>query len=90
MRYAKHKGGRKYDSNHDLLPETVNEEKIECAQVIHGYIMTQTGRLQHSTHMHALWLQKFRVMWKEVEADPKYQELKARHQGIEKQRKAAA
>lgn len=33
MRYAKHKGGRKYDSNHELLPETVNEEKIECAQV---------------------------------------------------------
>ncbi len=33
MRYAKHKGGRKYDSNHELLPESVNEEKIECAQV---------------------------------------------------------
>ena len=35
MRYAKHKGGRKYDSNHELLPESVNEEKIECAQVRH-------------------------------------------------------
>lgn len=33
MRYAKHKGGRKYDSNHELLPETVNEEKVESAQV---------------------------------------------------------
>ena len=32
-RYAKHKGGRKYDSNHELLPETVNEEKVKCAQV---------------------------------------------------------
>lgn len=35
MRYAKHKGGRKYDSNHELLPESVNEEKTECAQKFH-------------------------------------------------------
>lgn len=38
MRYAKHKGGRKYDNNHELLPETINEEKVECAQV--GSIMS--------------------------------------------------
>lgn len=35
MRYAKHKGGRKYGKNHELLPEAVDEEKVECAQV--GY-----------------------------------------------------
>ena len=33
MRYAKHKGGKKYDSNHELLPEVINEEKKESAQV---------------------------------------------------------
>ena len=33
MRYANHKGGRKYDSNHEVLPKTINEEKVECAQV---------------------------------------------------------
>ena len=32
MRYAKHKGGKKYDSNHKLLPESINQEKIDCAQ----------------------------------------------------------
>lgn len=32
MRYAKHKGGKKYDSNHELLPESINQEKIDCAQ----------------------------------------------------------
>ncbi|KAL3139908.1 hypothetical protein ABBQ38_004200 [Trebouxia sp. C0009 RCD-2024] len=65
MRYAKHKGGRKYDSNHELLPETINEEKVECAQ-------------------------RFRVVWKAVEADPEYQQKKAEHKAIEKQQKASS
>lgn len=39
--------------------------------------------------MHPL-MQKFRVLWKEVESDAKYQELKAKHQAVEKQQKAAA
>ena len=43
MRYAKHKGGRKYESNHELLPETVNEEKADCAQVILQNISDQAG-----------------------------------------------
>lgn len=34
MRYANHKGGRKYDkTTHELLPKEVDPVKIECAQV---------------------------------------------------------
>lgn len=56
MRYAKHKGGRKYDSNHELLPETVNEEKVECAQVgsMSTYVMsTYALRTNRCTIRHA-------------------------------------
>lgn len=43
MRYAKHKGGRKYDSNHETLPETMNEEKAACAQVTYKLTQTRAG-----------------------------------------------
>ena len=33
--------------------------------------------------------QKFRVVWKAVEADPEYQRMKAKHKAIEKQQRAA-
>lgn len=44
--------------------------------------VTADGTLQ-------LMMQKFRVVWKAVEADPEYQQMKAKHKAIEKQQKAA-
>lgn len=112
MRYAKHKGGRKYDSNHELLPETVNEEKVKCAQVVMSASNARALRALHCATRHSnlgrspanwmqtrhacdhfklqLMVQKFRVVWKAVEADPEYQQMKAKHKAIEKQQKAAA
>lgn len=90
MRYAKHKGGRKYDSNHELLPETINEEKVECAQVGASCMVSTRNPKNACHHKSQMVVQRFRVVWKAVEADPEYQQKKAEHKAIEKQQKASS
>jgi ribosomal protein S21 len=55
MRYANHKGGRKYhQSTGELLPQARDEEKAESAM-------------------------QFHPVWKQVEQDPVYQEMRQQH-----------